>query len=98
MSKEAEESLKEVGIAPGEHASRLLTPSIVEWADFIYCMEPNHLRAVEEAGGEGKAELLGQGLEDPYGQGLSAFRETREVLFKCVDEQVLPAVRRRLDP
>ena len=70
------------------HRARRLTPEIVAEADLIFVMTPGHLEQVKQLGGRGKAHVideytsgaLNQGIADPYGGDLEAYRETADAL------------------
>ena len=94
--------LREQGIELGDHASRQLTPEIVEWADSILVMSPAHLFAVEDLGGRGKVAFItefldgeegGRPVADPIGGDLDTYRRTRDQLTRAVE-----AVLDRLEP
>ena len=79
----------EHGIDLGGHRARALTPELLESADLVLAMGPRHLERVVELGGGAKAHLLSayatdgrsqQGIEDPYGGPLTAYRATFEEL------------------
>jgi protein-tyrosine phosphatase len=66
------------------HRAHQLEPADVQWADRIYVMEREHLTGLN-----GKAALLDEsGIEDPYGQGIGAYR-------RCYD-RLESAIRSRL--
>lgn len=70
------------------HRARVLTPEIVSEADLIFVMTPSHSEQVKQMGGRGKVHVLdeygsgaaGDGISDPYGGDLSAYRETADAL------------------
>ena len=70
------------------HRARILTPEIVSEADLIFVMTPSHRDHVIQLGGRGKVHVLdeyalgaaGDGITDPYGGELSAYRETADAL------------------
>jgi protein-tyrosine-phosphatase len=70
------------------HRARVLTPEIVSHADLIFVMTPSHLDPVKQMGGRGKVHVLdayasgtaGEGISDPYGGDLSAYREAADAL------------------
>lgn len=73
----------------GGHTARQLTSALVQEADLILAMAPQHLERVRALGGDGKAHLLtafasgregGDGIADPFGGDLDAYRETYEEL------------------
>jgi protein-tyrosine-phosphatase len=76
------------------HRARKLTPSIVSEADLIFVMTPGHLEQVKQLGGRGKVHVIdeyasgtaNQGIEDPYGGDLEAYRETADVLERELEK------------
>jgi protein-tyrosine-phosphatase len=70
------------------HRARKLTPTIVSEADLIFVMTPGHLEQVKQLGGRGKVHVIdeyasgtaNQGVSDPYGGDLEAYRHTADVL------------------
>jgi protein-tyrosine-phosphatase len=70
------------------HRARKLTPTIVSEADLIFVMTPGHLEQVKQLGGRGKVHVIdeyasgtsNQGVTDPYGGDLEAYRQTADVL------------------
>jgi len=70
------------------HRARILTPEIVSEADLIFVMTPAHRDHVIQMGGRGKVHVLDEyalaaesdGITDPYGGELSAYRETADAL------------------
>lgn len=70
------------------HRARMLTPAIVSEADLIFVMTPGHVDQVKRMGGRGKVHVLdqyasggeGEGITDPFGSDLSAYRETADAL------------------
>jgi protein-tyrosine phosphatase len=94
---------KEEGLDLEAHASRLLTPELVEWADLILVMAPSHLHAVHMLGGTTKAALVtefeeeleggGRFVDDPFGADLDAYRRTYRRL-----ETAIAAILPRIEP
>jgi protein-tyrosine-phosphatase len=81
-----------------EHRARQLTPELVAWADLILAMSPSHLHAVDEMGGEERASLLsdflederaGAPIEDPFGgdeeQYRAAWRQIHDAILALLD-------------
>jgi protein-tyrosine-phosphatase len=70
------------------HRARKLTAAIVSEADLIFVMTPGHLEQVKQLGGRGKVHVIdeyasgttNQGITDPYGGDLEAYRHTADVL------------------
>jgi protein-tyrosine-phosphatase len=78
----------ERGVDLTSHRARKLTPAIVSEADLIFVMTPGHLEQVKQLGGRGKVHVIdeyasgsaNQGITDPYGGDLEAYRQTADVL------------------
>lgn len=76
------------------HRARKLTPAIVSEADLIFVMTPGHLEQVKQLGGRGKVHVIdeyasgtsNQGITDPYGGDLEAYRETADTLEREIEK------------
>ena len=76
------------------HRSRKLTPAIVSEADLIFVMTPGHVEQVKQLGGRGKVHVIdeyasgtpNQGITDPYGGDLEAYRHTADVHEKELEK------------
>jgi protein-tyrosine-phosphatase len=70
------------------HRARKLTSAIVSEADLIFVMTPGHVEQVKQLGGRGKVHVIdeyasgtaNQGITDPYGGDLEAYRHTADLL------------------
>jgi protein-tyrosine-phosphatase len=70
------------------HRARKLTAAMVAEADLIFVMTPGHLEQVKQLGGRGKVHVIDeyasgsahQGITDPYGGDLEAYRHTADLL------------------
>ncbi|MEP6692282.1 MAG: low molecular weight protein arginine phosphatase [Gemmatimonadaceae bacterium] len=78
---------RETDLSP--HRARLLTRELVEAADLILAMGPNHVERIAALGGVGKVHLLTEyasrgaserGIADPFGGELGGYRDTFEEL------------------
>jgi protein-tyrosine phosphatase len=94
--------LAEKEIPFDDHASRALTPELVDWADTVLVMGPHHLLGVRDLGGSEKMALVtdfldgpdvGMPVEDPIGGDLDTYRRTRDELERAID-----ALLDRLEP
>ncbi|WP_137849374.1 protein tyrosine phosphatase [Enterobacter sp. 2VL] len=81
------------GISLDDHRSRKLTPGLMQKADLILVMEPEHLHFISAIAPEirGKSLLFGQWLEsqsipDPYRKSYAAFEYVFEQLGKASRE------------
>lgn len=84
----------ERGIDLTGHRARKLTSAIVSEADLIFVMTPGHLEQVKQMGGRGKVHVIdeyasgtsNQGIADPYGGNLDAYRETADTLEREIEK------------
>jgi protein-tyrosine-phosphatase len=83
---------REIDLTP--HRARKLTPAIVSEADLIFVMTPGHVEQVKQLGGRGKVHVIdeyasgtaNQGVTDPYGGDLEAYRHTADVLERELEK------------
>jgi protein-tyrosine-phosphatase len=76
------------------HRARMLTPEIVSEADLIFVMTPAHLEQVKQMGGRGKVHVIdeyasgaaNEGIADPYGGDLEAYRQTADTLERELEK------------
>lgn len=91
-------ALDEVGIDYSHYVSRQITADDIEWADRIYCLSPSHLSVLENTG---KALLLGNGINDPFGGSMVIYRLCREQISEAIEEiaslKVSPAKENELE-
>lgn len=91
---EARKALAEIDLELSGKRSQGVSPPMAEHADYLPVMAPKHedyLRdRVEDADDKivrlwEYAEGAGSGIEDPVGEDLESFRETRDLLYECID-------------
>jgi protein-tyrosine phosphatase len=83
MTPEAAEALRAMGVDPGAHRSRELTPELVRRADAVYAMTRSHARAAERAAPGTKVQLLdpaGTDVPDPIGAPPEVYLSTAKAL------------------
>lgn len=87
ISENSEFVLSEVGINAENHISHTLTLADVSGADRIYCMTPSHKATLISAGVEKEKLFLltENGISDPFGQDLDAYRKCRDEIFSAID-------------
>lgn len=92
----------EHGLDLDSHASRQLTPELVDWADLILTMSSSHIAAVHELGGATKVAMVtrflegdeaGRPIADPFGSDLETYRRAFAELRVATE-----AVLSRLEP
>lgn len=85
VSKNSADAMSEIGIDISSHISKQITKEDIENADRIICMSPSHKQALENIGVT-NAEVLGDGISDPYGCGLDVYRLCRDEIIKEIDK------------
>lgn len=85
VSKNSADAMNEIGIDISSHISKQITKADIENADRIICMSPSHKQALENIGVT-NAEVLGDGISDPYGCGLDVYRLCRDEIIKEIDK------------
>lgn len=70
------------------HRSRPLTPQLLEEADAIVCMTPEHLEALRSVFSEDRLFLLSHGVRDPYGGDLCTYRRCADQIFDGMQELI----------
>lgn len=93
MTGEAAKALEAMGVDPGRHASRRLTPQILREADVVYTMTKAHARAVlaMDPTMAGRVETLdpsGADVPDPIGGSVEVYRQTLERLGALIDQRL----------
>ncbi len=83
ISQNAQAVMAEIGIDLSSHKSSPLTDGLVKWADRIICMSASHKDILESAGI--KAEVLGNGILDPYGGDTDAYRLCRDKIIGAIN-------------
>lgn len=85
----------EQGIDLSRHRATQLTNDVVQWADLILVMGPQHSDRAEALGGEGKTHLLTsyasrgentRAVNDPFGSDLPIYRATFEELVQEIGD------------
>jgi protein-tyrosine phosphatase len=74
-SEHAVTAAAELGADISAHRSRRLTPQIAERADVIVALGAYHAQVLLQCFPQKKIILLGNGIDDPYGEDLEAYRE-----------------------
>ncbi len=85
VSQNSADAMSEIGIDISSHISKQITKQDIENADRIICMSHSHKQALESIGVT-NSEVLGNGISDPYGQDLEAYRLCRDEIIKEIDK------------
>lgn len=92
IAPSAARALEEVGVYPDGHRARQVDRAMLEEADLVLAMTPEHEAELLRLSGSSQARvrtLLGyasgvpdsQGIPDPYGQSMTAYRASVRQLF-----------------
>ena len=96
MAPNARAALDEVGIYAEDHRARRVSEEMLEGADLVLTMGPPHVAALRRLLGDlkGKVYTLPQyalgasveeGIPDPYGHTMTAYRASVRQLLGCVE-------------
>ncbi len=96
-------ALEEAGIYPGPHRARQVDEAMIEGAELVLAMTPQHAATLRRIGvnpargvyalPEYAMGFTDQGIPDPYGLTMSAYRSTLRQIYEHVERVV-----GRLDP
>jgi protein-tyrosine phosphatase len=91
-------ALEEVGIYPAPHSARRVREAMVEEAELVLAMTPQHAATLQRlgsntAGGihtlpEYAMSVRGEEIADPYGLTMAAYRSTLRQLYVLVERVV----------
>lgn len=96
MDPKASAALDEIGIYTGGHQSRQIDREMLEDADLVFVMSPRHMEELRQRFGclRDKVHLLtayatgnpgADGIPDPHGQAMIAYRASVRQIFECVE-------------
>lgn len=95
MAPNSRAALEEMGVYPQEHRARQVSAEMVEEADLVLTMTPRHAAKLCEAFGDSsKVRTLieyasgapnEEGIPDPYGGPMVAYRASARQLFEYVN-------------
>lgn len=88
ISENSKTVLSEAGIDANGHISHTVTLEDINRSDRIYCMTASHKATLISAGvNEDKLFLLKEeGISDPFGQDLNAYRKCRDEIFDAINK------------
>lgn len=95
IASSARAALEEIGVYPDRHRARQVDGAMLEEADLVLAMTPQHaaaLRRLSESSRSKVHTLLGyasgvpdsEGVPDPYGQSMTAHRASVRQLFESI--------------
>lgn len=92
-------ALEEAGIYPGPHRARQVDEAMIEGAELVLAMTPQHAATLRRMGGtpargihalpEYAMGTVDQGIADPYGLTMSAYRSTLRQIYEHVERVVV---------
>jgi protein-tyrosine phosphatase len=95
MAENAFVALEEVRIYPEPHHARRVRAAMVEEAELVLAMTPQHAATVRRLGGDPPRGIhalpeyatgaAGEGIPDPYGLTMAAYRGTLRQLYEYVE-------------
>ena len=99
MASNARAALEEVGVSVGHHRARQVNESMLREADLVLALSPRHMAQLRERYGSlsHKVHTLAQyasgapaedGISDPYGQAMTAYRASVYQLVGYIDSLV----------
>ncbi len=100
ITPNARAALEEVGIYPEGHRARQVSEAMLEEADLVLAMSPRHVAALHQNFGsllDDKLHTLPEyasgvpseeGIPDPYGHTITAYRASVRQLLECVERVV----------
>ncbi len=80
VSRNSKAAMNDIGIDISAHISRPVSRELIDWADKIICMSDSHKNALSRIGVD--ATVLGNGIFDPYGGDLEAYKICRDQIIK----------------
>ncbi len=84
VSENSKLAMEQIGIDISSHISAPLTRELLLWANDIICMSPSHQSALNSIGI--KAQVLGDGICDPYGRDLDTYITCRDRIIEEINK------------
>jgi protein-tyrosine phosphatase len=88
-------ALEEAGIYPGPHRARQVDEAMIEGAELVLAMTPQHAATLRRVGDnpargihalpEYAMGIMDQGIPDPYGLTMHAYRSTLRQIYEHVE-------------
>ena len=89
-SKNAVEAIGEVGLDISGHQSQQINAALLDQADLIFVMEPQHANLVLKVNPNVESKITSLDIANPYGKDLSTYRETLKAIKSAIQAKVLP--------
>jgi protein-tyrosine-phosphatase len=98
MAENSLAALEEVGIYPEAHRARRVSEAMIGEAELVLAMTPQHAATLWRLGGDPPRGIhalpeyatgaAGEGVPDPYGLTMTAYRSTLRQLYEYVERVV----------
>jgi protein-tyrosine phosphatase len=98
MAENSLAALEEVGIYPEAHRARRVSHTMIREAELVLAMTPQHAATLRRLGGdpprgihalpEYATGVAGEGVPDPYGLTITAYRSTLRQLYEYMERVV----------
>ncbi len=95
MAPSASAALEELGVYAEGHSARQVNAEMLEEADLVLAMTPRHVAELRRVFGDSfeihtlmsyvKGVSSDEGVPDPYGSTMTAYRASARQLLECVD-------------
>jgi protein-tyrosine phosphatase len=95
MTENSLAALEEAGFYPAPHRARRVSEAMIEEAELVLAMTPQHAATLRRLGGEPRRGIhtlpeyatgaAGVGIPDPYGLTIAAYRNTLRQLYEYVE-------------
>ncbi len=96
VTPHAQAALEEVGVYADGHRARQVDEAMLEGADLVLAMTPRHVEKIRGLSAASSEKTLtlpgyvggfagGEGIPDPYGHSMAAYRASVRQIFGCVD-------------
>lgn len=89
IAEQSEKVLAEKGIPLKTSEARRFTPEMGQWASLIYVMTPQHVEYMNMRYPDfaEKTKLLGEGIADPFGKGISEYRQCFDSIAAAITKE-----------
>jgi len=92
ISDNAQQALQGLGVEQPDHLSRPLTESLINEADYIYVMSPDHAQVVADLAPQATDRIRMLNAEapiaDPIGQGLEVYTQCAQNIYRSVQARL----------
>lgn len=93
----AQKAISEIGLELSGKRSQGVSPALAEHADYLPVMEPKHEEYLLDRVPDAEASIVRlweyadedlRRIDDPVGEDIDAFRQTRDLLYQCIENWI----------